>query len=193
MPGKFVFPGGRLDPHDTRMVPIDDLAPGTLERLVQRMRRPSIARARGLALAAVRETFEETGFILGKAHDGKFRSPGGGWDHFLATGHAPVLSELRFFARAITPPGRTRRFDSRFFVADAANIANLHVAPVASDELLETHWFDFGEAMALDLPSITADMLARLKALLDRQGWPGPADPVSFQYQLNGKWREDTL
>jgi 8-oxo-dGTP pyrophosphatase MutT (NUDIX family) len=142
MPGKFVFPGGRLDPHDTKITPVSDLGPDTLSRLMARMRgRASAARARGLALAAVRETFEETGFILGRPHNGAARSPGGGWDQFLATGHAPVLSELRFFARAITPPGRTRRFDSRFFVADAANIANLHAAPVVSEELLETHWF----------------------------------------------------
>jgi 8-oxo-dGTP pyrophosphatase MutT (NUDIX family) len=194
MPGKFVFPGGRLDPHDTKIAPVADLGQDTLARLMMRMRgRASVTRARGLALAAVRETFEETGFILGSPHNGAARSPGGGWDHFLATGHAPVLSELRFFARAITPPGRTRRFDSRFFVADAANIANLHAAPVASEELLETHWFDFGEAMNLDLPSITADILGRLKMVLDRQGWPDETDPISFQYQRNGKWRDETL
>ena len=176
------------------MIPLSDLASDTAARLLARMRgRPSLARARGLALAAVRETFEETGFILGRPHEGGIRSPGGGWDSFLATGHAPVLSDIRFFARAITPPGRTRRFDSRFFVADAANIANLGTAPVASEELLETHWFGFGEAMALDLPTITADILVRLKTVLDRQGWPGPSDPISFQYQRNGKWREDTL
>jgi hypothetical protein len=47
--------------------------------------------------------------------------------------------------------------------------------------------------MGLDLPSITADILARLKAMLDRQTWPGETDPISFQYQRNGKWREESL
>jgi 8-oxo-dGTP pyrophosphatase MutT (NUDIX family) len=195
MPGKYVFPGGRLDPHDSRMVPLDDLAPEAIDRLTCRMRgRPSVARARGLALAAVRETFEETGFILGRAHDGSLRSPGGGWDSFLASGHAPCLSALRFFARAITPPGRTRRFDSRFFVVDAVNFANLD-APVTpgTDELLTPHWFTFDEAMNLDLPQITADILGRLRTAIGASGWPSHRDPVSFQYQLNGKWREDTL
>ena len=195
MPGKFVFPGGRLDPHDTRMAPLGDLTPETIDRLIDRMRgRPSIARARGLALAAVRETFEETGFILGRPHDGSYRSPGGGWDAFLASGHAPVLSALHYFARAITPPGRTRRFDSRFFVVDAVNFANLD-APITpgTDELLKPHWFTFDETRALDLPQITADILRRLRVILDAARWPGSSDPVSFQYQLKGKWREDTL
>jgi len=195
MPGKYVFPGGRLDPHDTRMSTIEDLPSSAFDRLLSRMRgRPSIARARGLAMAAVRETFEETGLILGKAHDKAPRSPGGGWDPFLATGHSPVLSGLTFFARAITPPGRTRRFDSRFFVADAAHVVNLD-SPVVpgTEELLTPHWFTFDDATTLDLPQITADILRRLKASLDNSGWPRPDDPVSFQYQLNGKWREDAL
>lgn len=195
MPGKFVFPGGRLDPHDSRMLPLDDLSPETIGRLTNRMRgRPSDARARGLALAAVRETFEETGFIVGKAHDGTLRSPGGGWDAFLGSGHAPCLSALHFFARAITPPGRTRRFDSRFFVVDAANFANLD-APITpgTDELLKPYWFTFEETSALDLPQITADILGRLRTILDAARWPALSDPVSFQYQLNGKWREDVL
>ena len=195
MPGKFVFPGGRLDPHDSRMTPLDDLSPAKIDRLTHRMRgRVSKARARGLALAAVRETFEETGFIVGKAHDGSLRSPGGGWDAFLGSGHAPCLAPLHFFARAITPPGRTRRFDSRFFVVDAANFANLD-APITpgTDELLRPHWFTFDETASLDLPQITADILGRLRTILDAARWPGHGDPVSFQYQLNGKWREDSL
>ena len=195
MPGKFVFPGGRLDPHDTRMAPLEDFALHTIDRLIHRMRgRSSAARARGLALAAVRETFEETGFILGRPHHGSYDSPGGGWDAFLASGHAPVLSALHYFARAITPPGRTRRFDSRFFVVDAANFANLDApATPDTDELLTPHWFTFDEASALDLPLITADILGRLRTILDAARWPDSGDPVSFQYQLNGKWREDTL
>ncbi|MBL8906561.1 MAG: NUDIX hydrolase [Rhizobiales bacterium] len=195
MPGKYVFPGGRLDPHDSRMMALDDLAPETIDRLTRRMRgRPSSARARGIALAAVRETFEETGLILGKLHDGSLRSPGGGWDSFLGAGYGPCLSSLHFFARAITPPGRTRRFDSRFFVVDAENFANLD-RPVTpdTDELLTPHWFSFDEARSLDLPQITADILARLRAILDAARWPALSDPVSFQYQSNGRWREDTL
>jgi hypothetical protein len=62
-----------------------------------------------------------------------------------------------------------------------------------TDELLTPHWFTFDEAMALDLPQITADILGRLRAAIGTAGWPDPRHPVSFQYQLNGKWREETL
>ena len=65
LPGKYVFPGGRLDAGDARMAAATELPPETLARLC--IRTPSPTRARALALAAIRETFEETGFILGQA------------------------------------------------------------------------------------------------------------------------------
>jgi 8-oxo-dGTP pyrophosphatase MutT (NUDIX family) len=84
--------------------PARDLHPATLAKLMARMRgKPSPNRARGLAHAAVRETWEEAGLLFGKK----------------AVEEAPDLSGLTLFMRAITPPGRTRRYDSRFFVADA--------------------------------------------------------------------------
>ena len=66
MPGKFVFPGGRLDYVDQRLrVPVEIQAP-VMERLRRHTQaRTSDAKLRGLALAAVRETFEETGLVLG--------------------------------------------------------------------------------------------------------------------------------
>ena len=61
MPGKFVFPGGRLEPNDRLMPIAAGLNPVTEKYLMAQMKRPSAARARALALAAIRETFEETG------------------------------------------------------------------------------------------------------------------------------------
>jgi 8-oxo-dGTP pyrophosphatase MutT (NUDIX family) len=194
MPNKFVFPGGRLDAADCRMAVAADLDPTTLARLVRRMRgRPSEARARGLALAAVRETFEEVGLIAGRSGAGPpTASPA--WNEFMATGFLPDLSGLRLVARAITPPGRTRRFDSRFFLADAGTIANLdRPHHVGSGELLEVHWFAFAEALALDLPIITRDILGRLKPVIDGGGWPDDAFPVSFQFHRNRRWCEEIL
>jgi 8-oxo-dGTP pyrophosphatase MutT (NUDIX family) len=67
MPNKYVFPGGRLDAADSRVKPARDLHPATLAKLMARMRgKPSASRARGLAHAAVRETWEETGLLFGK-------------------------------------------------------------------------------------------------------------------------------
>jgi 8-oxo-dGTP pyrophosphatase MutT (NUDIX family) len=179
MPNKFVFPGGRLDPADCRARPARDLHTMTLAKLMIRMRvKASPARARGLAHAAIREAFEETGLLVGRN----------------SAEASPDLSGLVFFARAITPPGRSRRFDSRFFVADAATVGNLDRPEHAgSGELLDLSWFNLAEALALDLPAITKNILARLAPWLDRGRLPSHDGPVSFQYSRRGSWHEDTI
>jgi 8-oxo-dGTP pyrophosphatase MutT (NUDIX family) len=194
MPNKFVFPGGRLDAADCRMVFAADLAPPILAHLMSRMRdRPSPSRARGLALAAVRETFEEVGLIAGTPGTAK-RSSSPAWTEFTATGYLPSLSGLRFVARAITPPGRPRRFDSRFFLIDARAIANLdRPHHSGSGELLDVHWFPLAEALGLDLPSITRDILGRLKPVIDAGQWPDETFPVSFQFHRHRRWCIETL
>lgn len=179
MPNKYVFPGGRLDPQDSRVTPVRDLDAQVLAKLMARMRgRASASRARGLAIAAVRETFEETGLLYGRS----------------ALHEAPSLTGLRFFARAITPPGRTRRFDSRFFVGDAAEVSNLdHPQATGSGELLTLSWFTLDDALGLDLPSITKDILGRLRVHLERGDLPPHGAPASFQYMHGKRWREDSL
>lgn len=179
MPNKYVFPGGRLDASDSRTRPLRDLDQAVLAKLMARMRsKASAARARAFAVAALRETFEETGLLYGRPD--------------IAS--APDLSALVYFARAITPPGRTRRFDSRFFVGDAAHVANLdNPSRVGTEELLTPKWFTLEEALGLDLPSITKDILRRLKPFLDRSRLPEPGCAVSFQYHRRKSWIEETL
>jgi 8-oxo-dGTP pyrophosphatase MutT (NUDIX family) len=179
MPNKYVFPGGRLDAADCRAKPERDLDPSTLSKLLTRMRgRPTLTRARGLAHAAVRETWEETGLLYGRSRieDG------------------PDLSALILFARAITPPGRTRRYDSRFFVADAEAITNLD-APHhdGGGELLTLSWLTLDDIEGLDLPLITIDVLNRLKPFLDQGRLPAPDCPASFQYYRGKTWVEDVI
>ena len=66
MPGRYVFPGGRVDPSDRQVAVEHDLAPGNIENLMVAMKgNRSPARARALALAAVRETYEEAGILIG--------------------------------------------------------------------------------------------------------------------------------
>ena len=65
MPGKFVFPGGRSSPATGAWSPPARCTPRSEERLMARVQRPTCQRARALALAAIRETFEETGLLLG--------------------------------------------------------------------------------------------------------------------------------
>ena len=70
--------------------------------------------ARALALAAIRETFEETGLAIGVPdHGAPGKPPPGAWSRFAATGVTPALDAIDFLAGAITPPGRPRRFDAR--------------------------------------------------------------------------------
>ncbi len=112
----------------------------------------------------------------------------------LAWKSAPDLSALHFFARAITPPGRTRRFDSRFFVADAAHVSNLdNPVHIGTEELMTLRWLTIDEALTHDLPLITVDILGRLKPFLDRGTLPAPGDPVSFQYLRGKTWQEEEI
>jgi 8-oxo-dGTP pyrophosphatase MutT (NUDIX family) len=196
MPGKFVFPGGAVDEADASVRPAVDLEARTLAKLMLRMRgRPSARRARALAMAAVRETFEETGLILGRPFRSSAPVPRvGAWQPFLDLGFAPDLSQLAFIARAITPPGRTRRYDSRFFLAHAGLLANLDApARRANDELLAPHWFSFTEALGLDLPSITREILSAVRNSLRDDGTLRPDCPVIFGYAKGKSWCRDEL
>ena len=197
MPNKFVFPGGRVDPSDCRITPSLDLDPTVRDKLMSRMRgKPTAARARALAMAAVRETFEEVGVIIGRAITGPAPATRSeAWRAFHGTGFSPDLSGMRLFARAITPPGRTRRFDTRFFIADASTAVNLD-SPVntGSQELLDPYWVTIAEAReSLDLPSITAEILRRLDEALAAPQAFDPSAPLTFQYWRGKSWRYDTL
>ena len=110
-------PGGRLDPEDRQMKFCGALDPVSERRMLARWSKPSKARLNALALAAIRETSEETGILLGSNGETP-AAPSPGWQPFSDAALMPDLSALKFFARAITPPGRKRRFDTRFFVAD---------------------------------------------------------------------------
>src|SRR5262249_38456976 len=138
MPGKFVFPGGRVEPIDRRMASATPIEPRVETRLMRRTQRPSRERARAILLAAIRETFEETGLLIGTKRSTPVRSPGGPWDAFVAAGVVPDLASVHFVARAVTPPGRLKRFDTRFFAVDAGSIAARQDGKVGPDtELTE--------------------------------------------------------
>lgn len=168
MPDKWVFPGGRIDRADFRAPVAAELRPEVAARLSADT--PE-RRARALALAAVRETFEETGLMLGR--DAEPLSVRGAWGPFLARGARPDLSGLSFVARAVTPPYRPRRFDARFFLADAQALRSLE-PEAGCGEILETAWFDLDEALGLDLPLITAFVLKRVETMLADPDAPAP-------------------
>jgi 8-oxo-dGTP pyrophosphatase MutT (NUDIX family) len=164
LPGKFVFPGGRIEPADRLMAASAALHDRYVARLMRHVRRPSLAKAAAFALAAVRETYEETGLMVGVPRAGAIPVPPGAWQAFAKVGIVPDLSAIHFIARAITPPKRPLRFDSRFFAADVAAIARRDDGFVGPEkELVELVWLPLNEARQLDMPGITAVVLEELQ------------------------------
>ena len=182
LPGRFVFPGGRLDIADQRLTIDTDLRPEVLAKAAAGI---TTARARGLAFAAVRETFEETGILIGRTQHATARTRSATWRRFFSYGVTPHLEALDFIARAITPPGRPRRFDARFFMADAAEIATELDLSNASGELLKPVWLTLAEARAADVLPITRCVLDEVEGRLS--GVRDPSGPVPFFIPRRGK------
>jgi 8-oxo-dGTP pyrophosphatase MutT (NUDIX family) len=171
MPSKYVFPGGAVDPSDDEVIlasPVNAVCAGRLDA-------GGGPAATTLAAAAIREMWEETGLPLGTP--GAARLPSG-WEGFAARGLQPDAGGLRFIFRAITPPGRLRRFDARFFLADASAVAgDIDDFSAASDELGHLHWLPLAATRSLDLPFITEVVLAEVAALA---GTSGPPPPIPY-------------
>lgn len=193
MPGKFVFPGGRIEPGDRKMNVAGALPAVVEEKLNKRRTRPSPTLARALALAALRETFEETGLVIGETSYGAPpQPPPGVWSEFAAHGVFPDLQNLCFIARAITPPRRPKRFDTAFFAIDAEHIAERVEGIVTPDsELVELVWIAIDKARELDLPHITGVVLRELAARI--AAGMGAHLPVPFYHERNRIWRREEL
>jgi 8-oxo-dGTP pyrophosphatase MutT (NUDIX family) len=166
MPNKFVFPGGAVDADDARVrlaTPLPAVCDGRLrDDSPDGLQHP-------LAVAAIRELWEETGLVLGTPGTWEGDVPED-WATFAATGHLPSAQSLQFVFRALTPPGRPRRFDARFFLVDADDIqGDLDDFTHASDELSHLQWIKLTEARQFDLPFITEVVLAEVAGrVLDR-------------------------
>lgn len=193
MPNKFVFPGGRVDRADRWIASADELAGSEIERVLKDMKgHASAARARSLALAALREAFEEAGIVLGTTAPAAYpaKPPRAGvWADFFATGAVPTLAPLSLLARAITPPGRARRYDTRFFMAPASAIAT--TVDKIDDELSGLEWFTFDEIRALDLPRITRAIVEDL-AIRTTTALSGRCE-VPFYFYHSGAFRRALL
>ena len=191
MAGKFVFPGGRIEASDRKMAALAPLDPRVEAKLAKRRTKPSKTLPRALALAAIRETFEETGLVLGRP--GRMDNPPpGDWSDFVSHGMMPDLSEVHFIARAITPPKRPKRFDSCFLCMDAKWIAHRVEGVITPDtELVELVWVPLKEAQKLDLPHITGVVLRELEERLTA-GMTHDL-PASFYYEVRKKWFREEL
>ncbi|MCC5887396.1 MAG: NUDIX domain-containing protein [Gammaproteobacteria bacterium] len=135
--GMYVFPGGKVESDDHLHV-LDPWRRGPTEGQ-QRQVAALGNEWRGYWIAAIRETFEEAGLLLAYTEDGqmldwrdrateaRFRA----YRNALNRGELDLLDLCReeglrlacdhvhFFNRWVTPLGRPRRFDTRFFIAEA--------------------------------------------------------------------------
>ena len=177
MPNKFVFPGGAVDRADGA-VPLAAPLPALCHRRLAEEAPDGLQHA--LAAAAIRELWEETGLILGVPGQWPGAVPPD-WEEFAATGHVPSAAALQFVFRALTPPGRPRRFDARFFLVDASHIqGDPDDFTHAQDELSHLQWIPLSRARSFDLPFITEVGLAEVEARVS-----DPAPPASVPFFRN--------
>ena len=190
MPGLTVFPGGAVDAADTKMQSADDLSKQTLRRLRLRASRLSERGARALALAAIRELYEETGLMHGLKQKPD-RSPTG-WEDFAAHGITPTLANLHLVARAITPPYRPRRFDTRFLLADRKAIAKTVKLSLETD-LEKIKWLTLAQILKQPLAFITRQILTDLTPLLRKRNAAALAGPFSFYYVRGNRYFRESI
>ena len=158
LPNVYAFPGGRVDLEDKSHTPVNDLKQQEKDRL---LKAGCAARdAAALGIAALRETWEETGLALGPLQDGRLR---------------PDLSHLTYLCRAITPVESPIRFHARFFLADAEAAQG---SLGGSGELLDLGFRPLDEALRLPLADITEFVLTQIGKL-----------PPSLQPPRTAFWR----
>ncbi|MGJ8559287.1 MAG: NUDIX hydrolase [Litorimonas sp.] len=184
MPSVYVFPGGRVDRIDSFAPYAGDLSART-ERVLEAAVPPRKARA--IALSCIRETYEETGLMIGTdaAHQRRnMKNPT--YDAFRKAGQVPDISNLEVFGRAITPPHRHKRFDAWFFHRHLGDVAPPDVGD--SRELLNVGWFTLDEIEALELQRATVMMMGVFKDYVRR---PTPEPAIFFSRARHGTFQQE--
>ncbi|OLP58761.1 hypothetical protein BJF93_16410 [Xaviernesmea oryzae] len=208
MPGLFVFPGGRRDAADLRH-PVAAGLPHPVERRLMAGlgRRASPALARALAVAALRELQEEAGLSIGRPLSGpsatlpRSQAPALSSKSGTSAGKVirnqpsalsflPDAANLRYIARAVTPPGHVRRYDTHFFAlfADEAGIDT--AATRDSLELEELQWIALNQALSVPPPVPMADITRAILSEMARRLLADPDlardMPVPFYHSRRG-------
>lgn len=173
MPDVYVFPGGAVDACDARAKPSSCMKDSCAEHMAVGR---SPARAQTLAMAAVRETYEETGLLITQSgNPGAVKD--GTWQTLAALGVSADLSALQYFGRATTPADQPIRFNARFFVCDSAAVSGLNTDELKqNEELLDLRWVPLHNPDGLRLRSVTKFLLQELDIWLNHpdqwQGFP---------------------
>ena len=192
IPDKMVFPGGRVSTADSRVSVQCDLDDIDKKNILFDMKgRASHGRARAIALAAIRETFEETGLLIGRKSDvpQKTRSPE--WCDYLNACIRPDLSSLTFIARAITPPRTSRRYDTRFFLTTRREIVK--TIGKGDGEFTETIWMPVRDANNYDLHPMSRNILDDAMTRINlKTGNIGPGQ-TPYYFMRNGVFQRKDI
>lgn len=195
LPNKYVFPGGRVEKSDRSVTAANDLRAHVTDLLKWDTKgHASNGRARAIALAALRETYEEAGIIIADQTSTRREATNDEWRTFVELGGAPMLHPLVLLARAITPPGRPRRYDTRFFCVDATHISSQVTPP--HTELSDVNWYTLEELERLDLANITRAILADLRDRINAETINVGCDitaPVPYYFFSAGSVRRELL
>ena len=181
MPSVYVFPGGRVDRADSYAKYAGDLSPRT-QRILEAAYPPR--RARAVALASVRETWEETGLMLGAPSTVNRNLTHASYDAFRAQGQLPDLSGIEVFGRAVTPPHRHKRFDAWFFIKHLGERSLPKISD--SSELLNVGWFTFEEIEKLETQRATDMMLQVLARYLKADR---PPEHIFYSRAIRGEFK----
>lgn len=173
MPGIYVFPGGRVDRGDAPQAAPYALRGDVLAKL---SRHCPPRRARALVWAAIRETWEETGLLIGRP--GRIADADASPLHaaYAAANLEPHTGGLDYIFRAITPTSSPIRFNTRFFLANAQTTSG---ALRRSGELEDIGWRPVSEALNnLKLRGVTAMALGEATNVWRDRPPPDPARRV---------------
>ncbi len=162
LPNVFVFPGGRVDTEDALH---DAVAPLPQQTRLALSKPGQMSHA--IAAAAVRETYEETGLVIGEEKGGNLKGD---------------FSNLEYVARAITPAHNPIRFNTRFLMQDARHATG---ELGGSGELLHLQWFSIEEALRMPLVDVTEFVVREVQELLTNTPHRRKEYPLFTYY--NGK------
>tara|TARA_B100000686_G_C16776596_1_gene968876 strand:- start:1631 stop:2356 length:726 start_codon:yes stop_codon:yes gene_type:complete len=180
MPQRYVFPGGKVDPHDARVRSSTELSKATTKQLERTSRK---GRARSIGIAAIRETYEETGLMIGDFDPKPHCAAPLGWNNFFSTGLAPALNRLIYIARAVTPVFRPTRFDARFFLIGVEEVTG---ELNGSGELQNLNWFSVSDTENIELANVTRNVLRYAEKFVRQQPKDTAVREVPYFKHLRG-------
>ncbi len=193
LPNTYVFPGGRIDKSDSRLkhfMPHQDQTLDLLQRTTHKRHASLYKQAFGLA--CIRETLEETGYFIGQFTQYRPRISSQ-WKNFFQAGMCPDLSILHYIARAVTPTGKPRRYDTCFFAVDAKHIHTTHHPSHIDDEFVNICWLTWEEAINSRISSITKHLLHDVSSLFDSRDNLCQTSHIPFYHQRGKQYIRDIL